>query len=224
MNNGIFVLQMNNILFVYSKWTHNLMTCVHERWDFCCHKSMIFCLYIPGGWGISGVHEQLDSYCHKSVIYFICIFQVDEESKVFMNNGILIVTNSNIYLYIPGGWGISGVHERWDFVFTNLWYFVCIFQVDEESQVFRTTQGEQDQYEMHVRAANMVRHFTLDYKCSKIELDDNKCVQCSIIIIFSLNDNDENNYINDNNINNDDDNDNDNKNNSISNNNNNYYN
>nr|XP_009933003.1 PREDICTED: mediator of RNA polymerase II transcription subunit 22 [Opisthocomus hoazin] len=31
------------------------------------------------------------------------------------------------------------------------------FQIEDETQVSRATQGEQDNYEMHVRAANIVR-------------------------------------------------------------------
>lgn len=34
-------------------------------------------------------------------------------------------------------------------------FFICP-QIEDETQVSRATQGEQDNYEMHVRAANIV--------------------------------------------------------------------
>lgn len=36
--------------------------------------------------------------------------------------------------------------------------FSFALQVEDETQVSRATQGEQDNYEMHVRAANIVSH------------------------------------------------------------------
>lgn len=33
-----------------------------------------------------------------------------------------------------------------------------VLQIEDETQVSRATQGEQDNYEMHVRAANIVSH------------------------------------------------------------------
>lgn len=36
-------------------------------------------------------------------------------------------------------------------------FLVCP-QIEDETQVSRATQGEQDNYEMHVRAANIVSH------------------------------------------------------------------
>lgn len=36
--------------------------------------------------------------------------------------------------------------------------FLSALQIEDETQVSRATQGEQDNYEMHVRAANIVSH------------------------------------------------------------------
>lgn len=36
--------------------------------------------------------------------------------------------------------------------------FLSVLQIEDETQVSRATQGEQDNYEMHVRAANIVSH------------------------------------------------------------------
>lgn len=36
--------------------------------------------------------------------------------------------------------------------------FLICPQIEDETQVSRATQGEQDNYEMHVRAANIVSH------------------------------------------------------------------
>lgn len=36
--------------------------------------------------------------------------------------------------------------------------FSFVLQIEDETQVSRATQGEQDNYEMHVRAANIVSH------------------------------------------------------------------
>ena len=38
------------------------------------------------------------------------------------------------------------------------WTFSFALQIEDETQVSRATQGEQDNYEMHVRAANIVSH------------------------------------------------------------------
>lgn len=37
--------------------------------------------------------------------------------------------------------------------------FLSALQIEDETQVSRATQGEQDNYEMHVRAANIVSHW-----------------------------------------------------------------
>jgi len=52
--------------------------------------------------------------------------------------------------------------------------FMFLFQGEEESQVSKTTQIEQDQYEMQVRGANIVRFYLHQLKSTykgKIYLD-----------------------------------------------------
>lgn len=41
--------------------------------------------------------------------------------------------------------------------------WVVLLQVEDETQVSRATQAEQDHYEMHVRAANIVSTFIILY-------------------------------------------------------------
>lgn len=43
-------------------------------------------------------------------------------------------------------------------VFTNVQTLFLRFQVEEDSQLSKSTQTEQDQYEMNVRAANIVSY------------------------------------------------------------------
>uniref|UniRef100_A0A8B9YW25 Mediator of RNA polymerase II transcription subunit 22 n=1 Tax=Bos mutus grunniens TaxID=30521 RepID=A0A8B9YW25_BOSMU len=52
-------------------------------------------------------------------------------------------------LLSPPGAAGQGTCPRWTFSFAP--------QIEDETQVSRATQGEQDNYEMHVRAANIVR-------------------------------------------------------------------
>lgn len=53
-------------------------------------------------------------------------------------------------LLSPPGAAGQGTCPRWTFSFAP--------QIEDETQVSRATQGEQDNYEMHVRAANIVSH------------------------------------------------------------------
>ncbi|XP_032128811.1 mediator of RNA polymerase II transcription subunit 22-like [Sapajus apella] len=51
----------------------------------------------------------------------------------------------------------AGPSQGWDTVAGLIPGFLVCPQIEDETQVSRATQGEQDNYEMHVRAANIVR-------------------------------------------------------------------
>ncbi|XP_032128816.1 mediator of RNA polymerase II transcription subunit 22-like [Sapajus apella] len=53
--------------------------------------------------------------------------------------------------------GSAGPSQGWDTVAGLIPGFLVCPQIEDETQVSRATQGEQDNYEMHVRAANIVR-------------------------------------------------------------------
>ena len=52
--------------------------------------------------------------------------------------------------------GYPGVTQQVKVRLGTLMAFLICPQIEDETQVSRATQGEQDNYEMHVRAANIV--------------------------------------------------------------------